>query len=133
MKTVTRIAERLVLSKKEQRCIEELSRLRTEFSGILRNTHSVITFYLESLLPESIYCYALFCTEAERKVLKNYVISWHWIRPSLSGNDLMEMGVVPGPKMKDVLAGLRSACIDQGLQPEDEAEWVKSFLERNAE
>ena len=133
VKTVTRIAERLVLSKKEQRCIEELSRLRTEFSGIIRLAPSEITFFLESFLPESIYCYALFCTEAERKVLKNYVISWHWIRPSLSGNDLMEMGVVPGPKMKDVLAGLRSACIDQGLQPEDEAEWVKSFLERNAE
>ena len=45
----------------------------------------------------------------------------------------MGMGVEPGPKMKAVLAGLRSACIDEGLQPEDEAEWVKSFLERDAE
>ena len=133
VKTVTRIAERLVLSKKEQRCVEELSRLRSEFPGMLRSSSSEITFYLETLLPESIYCYALFCTEAERKVLKNYVVFWHWIRPSFGGNDLMMMGVEPGPKMKKVLAGLRSACIDEGLQPGEEAKWVKSFLERDAE
>ena len=127
---ITQTAERLLLPKKEQHCIEGLSILRTELPNMIRNAPSEITYFLEKLPSESLYCYALFCTEPELDILKKFVNTWHRIQPSVTGNDLLDMGVRPGPEMKHLLTMLRSACIDTDIQPEEEIEWVEMFLKK---
>ena len=114
------------MPKKTQYCIEGLADLRKNFPEISRQAHSVITFFLESLPFESIYCYALFCPEEERKILKLFMTRWHQIKPHLTGENLIEMGIKPGPQMKELLTGLRAACIDSGLRETEEAEWIKT-------
>ena len=104
--------------------------LRAEFPDMIRNAPSEITYFLERFPSESLYCYALFCTEPELDILKQFVNTWHRIRPSVTGNDLLDMGVQPGPEMKHLLTMLRSACIDTDIQPEEEIEWVEMFLKK---
>ena len=57
-------------------------------------------------------------------ILKDFITVWRNIHPSLSGSDLIELGIKPGPQMKELLSALRAACIDEGLQADNEAEWI---------
>lgn len=122
--TTSELADRLLLPKKTLRCIEELARLRREFFKITSCTSSEITFFLEKLLLEPLYIYGLICGADEREVLKSFMTRWRNIYPVSAGEDLIRMGIAPGPQMKELLTQLRAACIDTGLRPKDEAEWI---------
>ena len=124
-KVIAELSERLLMPKKTQRCIEGTAALRERLPSIIHNPSSEITFFLETLPLESLYCYALFCTEDEEEILKDFITVWRNIHPSLSGNDLIELGVKPNPQMKGLLSALRAACIDTGLRPEEEVEWIR--------
>ena len=130
LETVYELGERLLMPKKIQRIIEGLSQLRTDFSQISRGAHSQITFFLEKLPQESLYCYSLFCTESEKALIKKYMLKWRHVHPSFTGEDLIEMGVEPGPQMRALLTGLRAACLDLGLGPEEETEWLERSIEK---
>lgn len=123
-KIIAELVERLLMPKKTQRCIEGTAALREKLPSITHNAPSNITFFLETLPFESLYCYALFCPEDEAVILKDFITVWRNIHPSLSGSDLIELGVKPGPQMKELLSALRAACIDEGLQADNEAEWI---------
>ena len=127
---ITEISERLLLPKKSLICIESLAALREQFPELSHNAPSEITFFLEKLPIETLYCYAMFCSEDEKQALKNFIEIWQKIHPITTGSELLEMGMKPGPEMKNLLLLLRAETIDAGLQPEDEAEWIKSCLAR---
>ena len=124
---IAELGKRLLMPKKTQHCIKSLALLRKYFSGMISQAPSEITFFLESLPVESLYCYALICPEAEKRTLKQYINAWHQIRPKTTGADLIEMGLKPGPQMKKLLTSLRAACIDTGLEEEEEMEWIQSW------
>ena len=130
LETVYELGERLLMPKKTQRIIEGLSQLRSDFPQISRGAHSQITFFLEKLPQESLYCYSLFCTESEKALIKKYMLKWRHVHPSFTGEDLIEMGVEPGPQMRTLLTGLRAACLDLDLGPEEEAEWLERSIEK---
>ncbi|MBR6088909.1 MAG: hypothetical protein IKP86_03180 [Anaerolineaceae bacterium] len=131
-KTVTQLAERLLLPKKTQRIIEGLSVIRREIPGISRLAASDVTFFLDRFLPETLYCFQLICSEREAALLEKYVLSWRNVRPLTSGDDLLRMGVRPGPEMRELLHGLRAACIDRDLTQAEEADWLKHHMQGEA-
>lgn len=47
-----------------------------------------------------------------RQQLDAYLARWRFVRSSLSGDDLVALGLTPGPRFKDILARLRAARLD---------------------
>ena len=67
-----------------------------------------------------------------RKHLELYLKELRYIKPSLNGHALMEMGLEPGPKIKEMLTLLQNSRLDQKVNTEGgERELVKDWLARN--
>jgi tRNA nucleotidyltransferase (CCA-adding enzyme) len=62
-----------------------------------------------------------------RNFLKRYSHEWQHVLPKISGHDLQEMGLPPGPAYKQIIAALRDAWLD-GEVKSTEAE--KKLLEK---
>ncbi len=61
--------------------------------------------------------------EAARPLLVDYLARWRFIKPTLTGDDLVRRGLTPGPQFKKILWALRAARLD-GEIDSDEAEQV---------
>ena len=54
-----------------------------------------------------------------------------WVRPALGGDDIVALGVAPGPRVADALRALRDARLDGRLTDHDsEVTFVQDFLSR---
>ncbi|MCY4367370.1 MAG: hypothetical protein OXE17_14275 [Chloroflexi bacterium] len=61
--------------------------------------------------------------------LERYIEEYQDLSPALNGNDLLAMGVPPGPAVGKALASLRDLRIDRKvLSEEEEREWVRELL-----
>ena len=127
--TISELGERLLLPGKTLHIIEGLHRLRKEFPRISFGSPSEITFFLEKEGAESLYCYWLICPESEKTLIEKFIRKWKGIHPLSTGKDLIRMGMEPGPRMHELLNELRAVCLDMDLQPEEEAEWLKHFID----
>jgi tRNA nucleotidyltransferase (CCA-adding enzyme) len=55
----------------------------------------------------------------------------HSVKPLLSGNDLIKMGITHGPLLKDMLNALLDARLDgKALTREDEKNIIRQILSR---
>ncbi len=82
---------------------------------------SAVCRALDGLDPDAIAASARFSQDpgvAER--LRQYLGEWRLIGPALTGDDLLAMGVPPGPKIGEVLRELNSAKQDGLVGGEDE-------------
>jgi len=75
------------------------------------------TFYLEEL--PSIAVYAVYLMRRE-PALRDYLVSWRNIKPTITGNDLKDRGLEPGPKFAGILRQLRSAWLDGEVKSKEE-------------
>jgi tRNA nucleotidyltransferase (CCA-adding enzyme) len=67
------------------------------------------TFYLEELPSTSVYAVYLMRMEP---ALRDYLVIWRNIKPTINGNDLKQRGLQPGPRYTDILRRLRAAWLD---------------------
>jgi tRNA nucleotidyltransferase (CCA-adding enzyme) len=66
---------------------------------------------------------------AIRAKLERYWQEWRHINPALTGSDLKEMGVPPGPVYRDILESLRAKRLDGEIATrKDEETWVMENL-----
>ena len=86
---------------------------------------------LEDNPPLVIYCLYLKTEDKEiRAVLEDYVVSWRWVKASVDGKMLKDMGVSIGPRIGDILDELKAAWIDQKITtPAEEIQYLKDILE----
>jgi tRNA nucleotidyltransferase (CCA-adding enzyme) len=64
--------------------------------------------------------------ERARKYISLYLTHLRGVTVSLTGDDLKQMGIPPGPRYKKILAELLDAKLDEQVRtPEDEKEFVK--------
>jgi tRNA nucleotidyltransferase/poly(A) polymerase len=64
-----------------------------------------------------------------RQHIQNYLARLRYMRPSLTGNDLQQMGVSPGPRMKEILSRLHEARLDgQASSKQEEVELVRGWV-----
>tara|TARA_Y100001936_G_C15628224_1_gene435183 strand:+ start:84 stop:605 length:522 start_codon:yes stop_codon:yes gene_type:complete len=78
-----------------------------------------------------IYFLAIASTERANKYVNIYFTQYHGqAELSLTGDDLVEMGMKPGPVFQSVFKGLREAHVKGAIQTREEEEaWVrKEFL-----
>lgn len=86
---------------------------------------------LEGCPPLVVYCLSLKTeNKAIKAALEDYVVSWRWVKPSVDGKMLQEMGVKLGPRIGDILDELKAAWIDQKITtPAEEIHFLKDLLE----
>lgn len=82
------------------------------------------TFYLEQLPSISVYAVYLIRREA---ALREFLVSWRNIRPTVTGDDLKARGLVPGPRFAEILRQLRAAWLDGDVSNTDQE---RMLLER---
>ncbi|MDD5038015.1 MAG: CCA tRNA nucleotidyltransferase [Dehalococcoidales bacterium] len=123
-------------------------RLPKPLAQILRDTSS-LKEELEllahpNLTPSGIYC--LLCSYSLTSVTANWLASdstivrkridlfldtLRYVKPALTGNDLQNIGVIPGPRMKEILRKLQEARLDgKATSKIDEERLVREWIER---
>jgi tRNA nucleotidyltransferase (CCA-adding enzyme) len=48
----------------------------------------------------------------EEQALREYLVTWRHIKPTINGNDLKGRGLEPGPRFAGILRRLRAAWLD---------------------
>ncbi len=65
--------------------------------------------------------------DIRRENLKNYIETWRHVKPRTSGDDLLAMGLPPGPHFQTILRRLRNGWLDGSLET---ARDEKALLEK---
>ena len=106
----------------------------------LKELHRTARALLNSSIPSEVYralerkddefllLLAAALPEQEGKVL-NYMKEWRFIKPLVSGKDLKNLGLRPGPHFKEYLNTIKYAIIDGKLPKEDRREQLKALKE----
>lgn len=125
-------ATRLRLVSSLAEVIRQAAHLRIELPGFEGNKPSQITAILDRVSRLAIYAVYLDCEEASLKgILSHYLSSWQHIKTSVSGNDLQDAGLEPGPRFSEILSQLRNAWLDGEVSSKkEEKELLKELLEQ---
>jgi tRNA nucleotidyltransferase (CCA-adding enzyme) len=75
------------------------------------------TFYLEQLPSIAVYAVYLMRREA---ALRDFLVTWRNIKPTMTGDDLKARGLEPGPRFAEILRQLRAAWLDGDVKTKDE-------------
>ena len=71
-------------------------------------------------------------TSRRKRVIESiqaYKDTWRDIKTSVDGEDLMEMGLQPGPEFKQILGKIRGALLDGEIKPgADEQQLLKKLV-----
>lgn len=126
-----RVLERLAFPESaRQRFLVERAEMRKTLAFFAANhiirpsvvVHVLKAFSLEALL----FMMAKTSRDLTRKWISEYISSLRYVKPSLTGNDLKEMGFQPGPIFSKILSVLRDARLDGEVSSaEDERTLVR--------
>lgn len=64
----------------------------------------------------------------QRRFIERYVREWQYIQPTISGRDIIEMGVKPGPAIGKMLRKLRQIWLDGEIQTAGEEQQLLAQL-----
>jgi len=79
-----------------------------------------------------LYMMAATSQEGVKRLISNYFTQLRYIRPSIRGKDLMDMGLSPGPLFKEVLQGVLEAKLNGRLKTRaEELEFARSYSRRS--
>jgi tRNA nucleotidyltransferase (CCA-adding enzyme) len=93
------------------------SRLLAGLPALVHWKPSQWTFYLEELPSISVYAVYLIRMEA---ALREYLVHWRNVKPSITGEDLKQRGLPPGPRYAEILRQLRAARLDGEVASREE-------------
>jgi len=118
-----RVLQRLVVPPKAREemleGVEEARKVLSELKGEFDNKK--IYYLLRPLSIQTIlFTMAKAEDERQKKAISLYLTTLRNIRPSLTGDDLKEMGYTPGPIFKEILTSLLDARLEGRLKDRDE-------------
>ena len=93
------------------------SALLNKLPSIVSWRPSQWTFYLEEM--PSIAVYAVYLMRKE-PALRDYLAHWRNVKPTITGTELKERGLEPGPKYAEILRQLRAAWLDGDVKNSEE-------------
>lgn len=130
MEKARSIMSRLKFSKDSVDSITSSIRLREELPSLVDRPVSAIVLQLDEMPSLAIYGAYLASTVAkEREILKKYSMAWRKVSPSITGHDLLEIGLPRGPQYRQVLEALRAAWLDGKISsPEEEAALLETLI-----
>jgi tRNA nucleotidyltransferase (CCA-adding enzyme) len=95
---------------------------------------SSLYYLLEGYSPTAITANQLATDSAvARRRLKVFLSKLRYIKPALTGDDLLRMGIPPGPRIKEILQKLHEARLDGKVTTKQgEVEMVRGWLQQHA-
>lgn len=116
------VIKRLKLAAKLKQNIFSACQLWSRLDEVKGKTPSEIVSVFDSVPPIALQA-AYFSTSDEdiKYIFEQYINDWVNISPSLTGHDLQQLGIPPGPQYKTILQNLRNARLD-GVIVDDEDE-----------
>ncbi|MCJ7717863.1 MAG: CBS domain-containing protein [Anaerolineales bacterium] len=126
------VSKRLKLVSLLSRVIEEASRLRLTLKSLYKLKPSQVTAKLDRVSNLAIYAVYLEAGEPKYKgILSRYLSSWQHVESNITGADLKEKGLDPGPRYSEILTSIRNAWLDEEISTKNEEKaLLKSLLER---
>jgi len=92
--------------------------------------YSWLTGFSEEVL---LYLMALASTEEVRRWISHYITTLRLVQAELGGQDLLALGVPPGPRVRQYLEALKKLTLDGELKGrEDERSWVAEELRKGS-
>jgi tRNA nucleotidyltransferase (CCA-adding enzyme) len=131
--TVRQVADRLRLPETLHVHLQDAIRLIDDLPGLTTASASQMTFRLDTVPPLSLFAVSQLTSDPlALSQIEMYLRSWRNIWPSITGDDLRQMDIPPGPLYRAVLTGLRAAWLD-GLvhDPEEEKILLQRLLAEN--
>ena len=116
---------RLNIAGEMARNLHQMVRLKTELPALSAPDLSRSGIYrrLKQYSPQAITACALACdSPASRSRLELYLDDLRYVKLSLDGEDLKQMGVAPGPRLGKMLKALLEAKLDNKVSTREEEE-----------
>lgn len=113
----TAVLQRFTIANATQRHIKQ-TRQSWEALGALAETAvpSQIVPHLEKVPPWGrLALNCLFANQYQARWIRTYEEKWQFVKPTISGNDLIKLGLKPGPQFKQILDALKMAWLDEKL------------------
>jgi len=127
--TLRSISSRLRFKSNLKRLLIDLSRLNAVLPGLVNAKPSEVVHQLEKAPPMVIYAaYLVNPGEKIRQNLRMYVSDWALIEPTITGDDLRQMGLRPSPAYSRILSTLRDAWLDGRVSSAEEESLLLSSL-----
>jgi tRNA nucleotidyltransferase (CCA-adding enzyme) len=133
--TAESVASRLHLTGRQQRTLRDFVWLRQQSNALAASSlPSEAVRTLEGRSLAAVWALAVALGGAVGEKCWLYLTRWRGLRPHLRGDDLIAMGLQPGPDLGALLAALARARLDGELTTrEDEIEFVRSLQSDNRE
>ncbi len=94
---------------------------------------SQIVVHLDNLSHHAHYAVYLALGETDhKKLIENYLIHWKSVSPSITGHDLRNYGLQPGPIYRQILSSLRTAWLDGVITNREEERTLLEKLIKQA-
>jgi tRNA nucleotidyltransferase (CCA-adding enzyme) len=131
--SVASVSKWLHLNGRVERALADLVRLRAVSHKLAtaRARPSQAVELLEGSASSSIWALALLADSDTAQTCLSYLSDWRHVRPSLRGDDLLELGVQPGVSVGETLRRLRTERLEGGIAGrEQEIEFVRRLVEK---
>lgn len=127
-----RVLSRLKLTRSLAEDAVAAWRLWRELASLVGSSPSTITKHLENYSVLSIYAVYLATDEPkQQEILMDFMKEWRKITPTITGHDLRDMGLAPGPAYRFILEALRAAWLDGKVKNEaEEAALLGELIKR---
>ncbi len=128
------VIKRLKLPKSLKDTIRSACFVWHEFPALANEKPSIISTRLEKLPPLAIYgLYNISDEFKTRQVLKTYAQTWRHVSQNISGHDLRNLGLPPGPLYSEILSTLRAGWIDGDItSKKQEEKRLKKLLKQKS-
>jgi tRNA nucleotidyltransferase (CCA-adding enzyme) len=133
---LTTLVARLQIERSLADQLEQGHRVYSAMSGFSRERRaSEVAETLDGLTENTLLAaWAMAPNRQARDYVAAYIRQWRHVHPSLTGNDLITMGLKPGPIFGKLLRYLRRAMLDEGLiSGEQERAYLEQLSRRLAD
>ncbi|MFH0942046.1 MAG: CCA tRNA nucleotidyltransferase [Chloroflexota bacterium] len=109
-----RLAGYLHLPKSAAKTLQDATLLKSRLAELEKTAvkPSVVSRLLSGYAPTALLANTLSAPATAKQQIERYLNRYRYVRPALNGNDLLALGVKPGPPVKETLARLRDARLD---------------------
>jgi tRNA nucleotidyltransferase (CCA-adding enzyme) len=129
------ICTRLRLLRSLSGVIEQSANLRMRIPDLASHSPSQITRELDDISNLSIYAVYLDLEKPKYKgILSRYLSSWQYIKCNITGKDLQDLGLEPGPRYSEILTQIRNAWLDGEIKnKKDEKKMLQALIAETSE
>lgn len=120
-----KVGGRLALHPRLQEALEDYREQRSRLGSLLgrrpRPKPSEVYRALSGVAPEAlVVLMARAESEGARRMISHYLTTTRGVEPAIGGEDLIALGLEPGPRFKEILEEVRDLRIDGELKNKDE-------------